>query len=66
MNNFFKDYNNAIKTNIDLYKKHWFAMLCINVIGTAVTIRLSVPKEVRKDVVEEIKNKFKRQDKEES
>lgn len=66
MNNFFKDYSNTLKTNIDLYKKHWFAMLCINVIGTAVTISLSVPKEVRKDVVEEIKNKFKRRDKEES
>lgn len=64
--NFFKDYKKALKTNVDLYKKHWFAMLCINVVSAAVTIGLSVPKEVRKDIVEDIKDKFKRRDKEES
>lgn len=58
--NFFKDYKKACKTNIEFYKKHWFAMLCINAVAAGATISLYMPKEVRKDIVTNIKDKFKR------
>lgn len=58
--NFFKDYKKAYKANIELYRKHWFAMLCINAVAAGATISLAMPKEVRKDIVTNIKDKFKR------
>jgi hypothetical protein len=58
--NFFKAYMKVCKTNIEFYKKHWFAMLCINAVAAGATISLAMPKEVRKDIVTNIKDKFKR------
>ena len=61
---FFKDYRKFCKDNVAFYKKHWFAMLCISVVTTGATISLAIPKEVRKDIVDDIKNKFRRGDEE--
>lgn len=66
MKNFFKDYGELCKTAGNFYKKHWLGTIVINVVVSGVMIAVTWPKELKEEVVDNIKDKFKKGDKVES
>ena len=66
MKTFFKDYGELCKTAGNFYKKHWFGTIVMNVVVSGVMIAVTWPKELKEEVVDNIRDKFKKGDKVES
>ena len=66
MKTFFKDYGELLKQTGHFYKKHWLGIIVMNVVVSGVMIAVTWPKELKEEVVDNIKDKFKKGDKVES
>lgn len=66
MKTFFKDYGQLCKQTGQFYKKHWLGTIVMNVVVCGVVIAVTWPKELKESVVDEIKSKFKKEEKVES
>ena len=66
MKTFFKDYGELCKTTGNFYKKHWLGTIIMNVVVSGAIIAVTWPKELKEEVVDNIKDKFKKGDKVES
>ena len=66
MKTFFKDYGQLCKQSGAFCKKHWLGIINLTLVGYALGVLMVWPKELRKEWVDEIKSKFKKESKEES
>ena len=66
MKTFFKDYGQLCKQSGAFYKKHWLGIINLTLVGYALSVLMVWPKELRKEWVDKIKSKFKKESKEES
>ena len=66
MKTFFKDYGELLKQTGHFYKKHWLGTIVMNVVVSGMMIAVTWPKELKEEVVDNIKDKFKKGDKVES
>lgn len=65
MKTFFKDYGHLCKEAGNFYKKHWLGSIIVSVISLVATYVVTCPKELKKDFIDDIKSKFKKDSKEE-
>lgn len=66
MKTFFKDYGDLCKATGQFYKKHWLGTIVMNVVAVGATALVFWPKEMKKEVADSIKGKFKKNGKGES
>ena len=66
MKTFFKDCGELFKTTGGFYKKHWLGTIIMNVVFCGIVVAVTWPKELKEEVVDYIKDKFKKGDKVES
>lgn len=60
MKTFFKDYGELSKQTGNFYKKHWLGTIVLTLVSCVVSALLFWPKELKEEVKNNIKSKFKK------
>ena len=65
MKTFFKEYGQLCKSSGQFFKKHWLGTIVMMIVSCGLSILIFWPKELKEEVMNTIKDKFKKDSKEE-